>query len=939
MTSFNFQLETLRSYIDGLLKKNKIDIPDDGLIEEAIKSLIHTPLFKDCDYNKLYDLISLEYSSFYDEEAKRMLGDNEHKDWINLDTGKAYHRNIEWKFWDDYEHHLKNNGFSRSIIDGINSHTNLILSSIEDPTVNYNFDRRGMVVGDVQSGKTANYTGLVCKAADAGYGVIIILAGMYNDLRSQTQERIDESFIGYDTSKTDFSIDKFGYRVGVGKRKPKRQGGAVIWHTTKEIDFHKKNSFTAGTPVDSTDPKILIIKKNKSVLENVNNWIKKDIFEHQTQILNASLLVIDDECDNASINTKKYDKDDDEYDITAINNGIRSLLKQFAKSSYVGYTATPYANILINRQTNHSTFGDDLFPRDFIINIPTPPNHIGPSKIFGLKGDKEIGITENDGYPLIEFVYDQDTLLPEIKILRTNTIIPESLSYSLRECLLMFVLTCAARLCRGQSEVHNSCLVHASQYVNIHIQLKNYIDTFREKLYNNLIYGSEDNKYWLKLEELWNKKFVEISAHMAKKDLGRVHNWEDIKKFIRKSVSRLTVKMINGNSKDSLDYKKYKDQEIYKNFIVIGGTRLSRGLTLEGLSVSYFLRSSTMYDTLMQMGRWFGYRDGYIDLCRLYTTWDIANAYRHIAFATEELRLDFDKMLEMGAQPKDWGLKIRSHEGVLMVTGYGKRRWGHKIRLNLGSRLLQSHRIYINEMNAKLNFNIIKKLINQYDFKINNNETAYISQGIDYNLIIDFIQSFHFAGSALWNPTIVKEYIKAKVQENYLLNWTVAILNSQDKSSYKEKLHLDKQPQKDIENLGKLNFTMRNGKIERSTVTIEKSYVSAGHEWIDFSKEQIQQIEKKYKKKITAKIARDERCPENGLLLLYPLYGGHRISVSTDSVTNVATNNTYGLDTSVPVFAPAISFPGKISESTNKEYIVDSQYTQQLELDVQNEGY
>ena len=142
-------------------------------------------------------------------------------------------------------------------------------------------------------------------------------------------------------------------------------------------------------------------------------------------------------------------------------------------------------------------------------------------------------------------------------------------------------------------------------------------------------------------------------------------SWEEVSSQLPDVVSDIQVRMINGTAKDALDYSEYEGAGL--KVIAIGGDKLARGLTLEGLCVSYFLRASRMYDTLMQMGRWFGYRPGYLDLCRLYTTPDLSEWFGHIADAAEELREEFDIMAATGATPREYGLKVQSHP-VLMVN-------------------------------------------------------------------------------------------------------------------------------------------------------------------------------------------------------------------------------------------------------------------------------
>jgi len=930
----NNQLEILGLYIDGLLEKEKVDIPSPEIIDLAIDAQINSPLFVGLDRSELKDIISQQYSSFYEEEAKIIYGDDqEHEKWLNETTGNGYHREIEYNYWEDYKRYLKKElNFPKNIINGIDKQTNLILAAMDDPDRDGNWDRRGMVVGEVQSGKTSNYSGLISKAADAGYGVIIVFAGMFNDLRSQTQERLDEAFIGFDTSRIDPESKKLSYRIGVGKFRP-RKGGPVLCHTTTKEDFSKKVSRSAGTPVDSTDPIILVVKKNKSVIDNLNYWVERNILDYHEKIMNTSLLIIDDECDNASINTKKYDADDDEYDTTTINNGIRLLLNKFIRSAYVGYTATPYANVLINRETEHVKYGKDLFPQDFIINLPTPTNHIGPSAVFGMEGDDELGIKKQDGLPLVKNVYDVDTLLPDFKENKKDVIIPPSLSPSLREALLSFILSCAARLYRGHDKVHNSFLIHASFYVNVHRQMREYLEEYREKIYGRIMNASSSDFYWKELEKLWNCNFIGVSRTMSNKGKGKVHSWDDIKPFIKESVERLQVISVNGESKDALDYSELEKQNIYKNFITVGGNRLSRGLTLEGLNTSYFLRSSNMYDTLMQMGRWFGYRNDYLDLCRLYTTTNIVNAYRHIALATAELRQEFDYMHERREKPKDWGLKVRSHPGVLMVTGYGKRRWGHRVRLNLSAKLLQTHNMFTDKKNCLGNFNSMVQIINNYKFSLNEGKTAYVCNNVNPESIISFIDGYSLPSSGLWKSKVLSDYIKKKNKCGSLTSWTVAILNSkQNDIKFNKKINLDSQPKIEIDGLGELRLTGRNGELENNIINFSKSFVSSRHEWIfDYTQEQIKNIETKYRKKMNAVLARTERKSSNGLLLIYPIYGAIYSSNSVQYSSNEIVPS-YVLDYNFPIIAPAISFSGK-AIGMDEEYFVDELTLRQLELD------
>ena len=339
------------------------------------------------------------------------------------------------------------------------------------------------------------------------------------------------------------------------------------------------------------------------------------------------MLLIDDEADNASINVKSKatpKADSEEVDVSAINGKIREVLQCFRQSAYVGYTATPFANIFVNPEAQSERYGDDIFPRNFIINVNAPTNYVGPSKVFGLDGDVDAGIDPSDGLPIVRDLdsapYAGDYAAPECfpqphKTSHLTTRLPASLKVAIRS----FILTCAARRARGQQTKHNSMLVHVTRFTAIQEQVATLIAGELAGLQRRIAYG--DGAATLKirdeLRELWESDFAPVSAAMGEES-GPAVTWEDVDQALHDAAAKITVMKVNSTAGVPLDYKQHEKQGL--SVIAIGGDKLSRGLTLEGLSISYFLRTSKMYDTLMQMGRWFGYRPGYLDLCRLYTT-------------------------------------------------------------------------------------------------------------------------------------------------------------------------------------------------------------------------------------------------------------------------------------------------------------------------------
>lgn len=304
---------------------------------------------------------------------------------------------INWDFWNRYRRYLEEEkGWSPATVDRLEQLTDSILERLEEPQRSEDWSRRGMVVGQVQSGKTSNYTGLICKAVDAGYKLIVVLAGLHNSLRSQTQLRLDEGFLGWD-SQNSRAFDTGNRFIGVGLILTGTQLRALpVTSSSEKGDFSKRIADQCGATPGGTDPILMVVKKNKTVLNNLVKWAltwaKQDSRMGRKIIKDCPLFIIDDEADNASVNTKEVMLDEvgipyEEQEATAINKLIRQLLHSFEKTAYVGYTATPFANIFIHPQVKSSEHGEDLFPRHFIVNLPAPSNYVGPVQVFGLDAD------------------------------------------------------------------------------------------------------------------------------------------------------------------------------------------------------------------------------------------------------------------------------------------------------------------------------------------------------------------------------------------------------------------------------------------------------------------------------------------------------------------------------------------------------------------------
>ena len=337
-------------------------------IEEHVTQVLQMPNFSELDRNQLIREIESIYSVRV-EDYRIIEREERRLPWLN-----ARRAEINWNFWSRYRSYLQDEkNFAPDTLNKLDRLTDRILDSLFDPTANIEIDKKGLVVGQVQSGKTSNYTGLICKAADAGFELIIVLAGIHNNLRSQTQLRLDEGFLGFDTQHTR-AFNQNNIRIGVG-----RINRASVAHSlTSSLDngdFTQGAANSSGFNFDTNEPIIAVVKKNPHVLRRLHQWLSAQAVQEengQRKIRNKSLLLIDDEADNASINISN-----DPEQRSTINRWITQIIGLFGKSGYVGYTATPFANIFIPIEE------DNLSPRDFIINIPAPSNYIGPERVFG----------------------------------------------------------------------------------------------------------------------------------------------------------------------------------------------------------------------------------------------------------------------------------------------------------------------------------------------------------------------------------------------------------------------------------------------------------------------------------------------------------------------------------------------------------------------------
>ena len=744
----------------------KASVTDNEINNAVVKA---TMLYSDVDAVKLKnDLLSMY--SVKIETFQILEGRERREPWL-----KDFRANqkSKWEFWTRYAEYLeKQKKFAPSVILQLDELTDKVLDKLFNPQRSeIQIAKKGLVVGQVQSGKTANYTGLICKAADAGFNLIVVLAGIHNNLRSQTQNRIDEGFLGFDTQyERAYTMNKTT-KIGVGLIPGFETAIANSYTTSLERgDFTSRATNTAGFNFNAPQPILLVVKKNASVLKRLCNWLQTQATDDK--IKNKSLLIIDDEADNASINTNVK-----ELDPTAINRNICKMISLFNRSAYVGYTATPFANIFIPQNE------DDLFPRDFIINISAPTNYIGPEKVFGTTIIPDD--TNNDLLPIVFPIKDYDFFVPQGHKKDDDKPTFSDIPESLKTAVKCFIVTCAVRIARGQRTKHNSMLIHISRFQ----MWQNHIKELVEDLFNYYKHEIEagDTAIYEEFRRIMEddtanyKSYKTVTTEIQQSKFGdidnsiTVHSWIDIKPLLYKAVQKIEIKSINGTSGDCLTY--YENEKNGISIIAIGGDKLSRGLTLEGLSVSYFLRASKMYDTLMQMGRWFGYRPGYVDLCRLFTSEELNEWFRHITIASEELRGEFNYLAESGGTPDNYALKVRTHPGCLQITSISKMRYTKQISVSWAGRLIETYQLPMDKGIKKRNLIATDNFISAQgtpELRGNN----YLWRNVSPNDVCEYLSKFKVADSLKKvDLDMISSYVQDLVREGELTLWCVVVMN------------------------------------------------------------------------------------------------------------------------------------------------------------------
>ncbi|WP_328540918.1 Z1 domain-containing protein [Streptomyces sp. NBC_00344] len=571
-------------------------------------------------------------------------------------------------YWTSYEHKLRAKGWSDAAIASLDEASRAVVERLTDPEQPAVRQAKGLVVGYVQSGKTANFTGVAAKAIDAGYRLVIVLGGTLNLLRAQTQRRLDMELIGQenilrgaDPGDTDTLIGvdyvdedaDWPDFVSHGGR-PSTLGAFDIERlTTRDNDYKSLAQGIRALEFEKREPtlplndprnlhhaaaRVMVVKKNKSVLTK----LVKDLKQIHGLLGELPVLIIDDESDQASVNTSNPKRwEQGRTDRTAINSLISQLLELLPRAQYAGYTATPFANVFIDPSD-----AQDIFPTDFLISLPRPAGYMGVQDFHDLDSPLEPG----------ERTYANSHELAHVRGIHDEA------DDRLQEAMDAFVLSGALKLYRadhgisGEPFRHHTMLVHESVRTNDHAELALRINS----MWHEAGYASLAGRK--RLADLFADDFSPVCRARAE-GLPTPSSYEELSPYISHARQLIgkggrPVIVVNGDSDryfEQLDLDFDRTPHVWK--ILVGGTKLSRGFTVEGLTITYYRRTTQQADTLMQMGRWFGFRPGYRDLVRLYIgraetygrgqTADLYEAFEAICRDEEEFRNQLARYAEL----------------------------------------------------------------------------------------------------------------------------------------------------------------------------------------------------------------------------------------------------------------------------------------------------
>lgn len=826
--------------------------------------------------------------------------------WRDIEPGSLHN----WKRLMDL---LLQKGWHETAVRNLDLESNAVVRELADPRAppvgQAAFRTQGLVVGYVQSGKTANFTAVTAKAVDAGYRLVIVLAGIHNSLRRQTQQRLEKELC---------------------QSVPGTPGWLTLTKPDNDGDF-RMGTFSAQV-LHGNQPMLAVVKKNGAVLKRLLDWLPV-----ADALSSIPVLIIDDEADQASVNTgsNQAEVTDPEEEYSRINGRIRELMLRFKRVSYVAYTATPFANVFIDHEGIDYRVQQDLYPKDFIIALDKPSTYVGASDLFGFPDPGSD--VERQAMDIVVRVPDQDiahVVPPSTSKAAPGTakapsdIFPPALPDSLNAAIRDFIIAAGAFLHRRRSKGDQpvGMLIHTSSRTEVQKRIGELVDAELASLRRQFLY---DRKAFLPtLENRWREHFLPVTRGLRPSD---VVPFEEIvpymERLFQKGLGRheLVVLTVNSASDDVLDYEKVPNLKA----IVVGGNKLSRGLTIEGLLSSYFVRESPMFDTLLQMGRWFGHRRDYVDLTRLHTTYDLIDWFQFLALAEDELREDIRLYGETGRKPTDFAPRVRCHP-ILKPTAANKMKAASTVGTSYAGSLKQTILFSLDRPEAlKGNLEAAKRLVAGLG-KPDGDDDDYKWTGVPVSAVLAFLRAYR-AGqegerrAAAVDPERLAAYIEAQVRYGELVEWDIRVVSRRATGKdVVRSLPVDLERVPPIER-SRLAGSNSIGILVNPVNVKSKS----GDELLGLSPAQVEAAR-------TAALAnpklgfgralRNQRDPRRGALLLYPISRDSKPDASEDQSSRQRREPLY-LGTppkNVPatIVGFAISFPDSRSVAADDEHWV-----------------
>jgi hypothetical protein len=713
---------------------------------------------------------------------------------------------------------------------------------------------KGLVVGYVQSGKTTNFTSVIAKAADVGYKLVIVLSGIHNGLRRQTQERLDSQL-------------------------KELVPTAWLTLTDPESDF-RAPSMRSTALLHGQESKVALVvaKKNAAVLRRLDRWLEDASKQHV--LADLPTLVIDDEADQASVQTR------------TINPLIRKILEKLPRCTYVGYTATPFANVLIDPAA------DDLYPAEFILNLPRPDGYFGTERIFGrdaVEGDEANG-PDLDGNDMVRIIDEDEVekLTPAGRAAAAD--FEPEITESLESAVRWFWLATAARRVRGD-DGHSTMLIHTSVKIAVHESFKEPLLDLRDETIRRL--SANDTSLINELHELWSTETTRVPVG----DFPGVEkvSFEQVADAVPDVVATTKIILDNCRSDDRLDYSVPSQVAI-----AVGGNTLSRGLTLEGLVVSYFVRAAQAYDTLLQMARWFGFRPGYEDLPRIWMTERLREWFRHLATVEHEIRLDIERYEQQGLTPREFGVRIRTHPVLRITAKMGAARPAFA---SYGGRRVQTR--YFRENDApwlRNNHRAADELVRAIRSDGGQAEPlpggGLLYRSVPADLVDQFLATYRaHEESPDLDSDLVRAYIREEREQGGLDLWSVAIMGAESEEHGRLRLG-----GVDVARIARSK--LRDTGPERADI---KTLMSKDHRVVDL---EIAPAEARRKNETELMDARnyDPVAARRGLLLLYPIDPQSKPDKSNE-------RSRSPLSAVDEVIGMALVFPGNAEASVRSTYV------------------